>query len=46
MHHSLESLGADLGKTTTEMFGIEMKWIVDNELPDYFAEVGGLLIKD
>ena len=46
MHHSLESLGADLGKTTTDMFGIEMKWIENDELPDYFAEVGGLLIKE
>ena len=46
MHHSLESLGADLGRTTTDMFGIEMKWIENNELPDYFAEVGGLLIKE
>ena len=45
MHHSLESLGADLGKTTSDLFGIELQWIVDGELPDYFAEVGGLLIK-
>jgi len=45
MHHSLESLGADLGKTAKELFGIEMKWIVGDELPDYFIEIGGLLIK-
>ena len=46
MHHSLESLGSDLDKTTKEMFGIEMKWIVNNELPDYFVQIGGLLIKE
>ncbi|MBR2547987.1 MAG: hypothetical protein IKF07_07355 [Eubacterium sp.] len=46
MHHSLESLGSDLDKTTRELFGIEMKWIVDNELPDYFVQIGGLLIKE
>ena len=46
MHHSLESLGSDLDKTTRDMFGIEMKWIVNNELPDYFVQIGGLLIKE
>ena len=44
MHHSLESLGSDLDKTSTELFGIKMEWIVDNELPDYFVQIGGLLI--
>lgn len=46
MHHSLESLGSDLDKTSTELFGIKMEWIVDDELPDYFVQIGGLLIKD
>ncbi len=44
MHHSMESMGGDIGKTITDMFGIEMKWIENDELPDYFIQLGGLLI--
>ena len=46
MHHSLESLGSDLDKTSKDLFGIEMKWIEGDELPDYFVQIGGLLIKE
>lgn len=46
MHHTIESMGGDVGKTITEMFGIEMLWIKNDELPDYFIQMGALLIKE
>ena len=46
MHHTIESMGGDVGKTITELFGIEMLWIKNDELPDYFIQLGALLIKE
>jgi len=46
MRHSLESLGFDVGKTTTELLGIELKWAKRGELPPYLTLVTMLLSPD
>lgn len=43
MRSSLEAIGFDMGKTTSELLGIEMKWSTDNVLPEYFTLVSGFL---
>jgi len=40
MRSSLESYGFDIGKTCTELFGIELQWGEGN-VPDYFVLVSG-----
>lgn len=39
---SLEAYGFDLTKTLSELFDIELKWSVDNTLPEYLVIVCGL----
>ncbi len=43
MRPSLEALGFDLGRTTSEILGIELKWGSGNELPPYYTLVYGVL---
>lgn len=43
MRHSLESLGFDVGKTTTQLLGIELQWASDGQLPPYLTLVTMLL---
>lgn len=43
---SLESFGFDIGKTSHELLGIEMKWSADGILPEYFTLVSGLFTRD
>ena len=43
LRHSMESLGANVNKTITEIFNIEMNWIEDYKLPDYLIICAGLL---
>ena len=38
---SLEALGFDIGKTASELLGIELKWSSNGELPEYFVLVSG-----
>lgn len=38
---SLEAFGFDIGKTTSELFGIELKWGRDGRLPEYLTLVCG-----
>lgn len=38
---SLESLGFDIGKTTTELLDIELKWSQRGHLPEYLTLVSG-----
>jgi len=38
---SLEAFGFDIGKTASELLGIELKWSHNGELPDYFMLVSG-----
>ena len=42
--HSIESIGGNVGKTTSKLCGIEIKCIEDGRLPDHYVLVGGLLI--
>lgn len=38
---SLEALGFDLGRTASELLGIELCWSVDGRLPEYFTLISG-----
>jgi len=42
IRHSLESFGFDIGKTTEELLGIELRWSKDGSLPEYLTLVSGL----
>lgn len=46
MRHSLESLGFDVGKTTTQLLGIDLQWASGVELPPYLTLVTMLLSTD
>lgn len=39
---SLEACGFDIGRTTSELFGIELKWGAEGKLPEYLTLVCGL----
>lgn len=39
---SLESFGFDIGRTTKELFGLELKWGHGGSLPEYYVLVGGV----
>lgn len=39
---SLEAFGFDIGKTTENLLGIELKWSSDGLLPEYLTLVSGL----
>ena len=41
VRHSLEAYGFDIGRTTSELFGIELLWSKDNFLPEYLTLVCG-----
>ena len=43
IRRSLEACGFDLGRTTSELFGIEMKWSENRNLPEYLLLVSGFL---
>lgn len=43
IRRSLEACGFDLGRTTSELFGIEMKWSENRNLPEYLLLVSGSL---
>lgn len=38
---SLEAYGFDIGKTASELFGIELRWSTDGRLPEYLTLVCG-----
>ena len=38
---SLEAFGFDIGKTSSELLSIELKWSSNEELPEYFVLVSG-----
>lgn len=38
---SLESLGFDIGRTASDLLGIELKWSSDGTLPEYLTLVSG-----
>ena len=43
MRYNLESLGADVNKTITDVFGLQPLWVEDGVIPEYFILVSGLL---
>ncbi|MDO4869333.1 MAG: DUF2284 domain-containing protein [Bacillota bacterium] len=43
MRYSIEALGGNVGKTISELCGVEIEWIEEGKLPDHFVLVGGLL---
>ena len=43
IRRSLEACGFDLGRTTSELFGIEMKWSENRNLPEYLLLVLSLI---
>ena len=43
MRYSIESLGGNVGLTVSKLLSIEIKWMEENSLPEYFVLVGGLL---
>lgn len=46
IRYSLESFGFDIGKTTSQLLGIELKWSKDGSLPQYLTLVSALLSND
>lgn len=44
LRYSIESLGGNVGKTISDCFHIELEWIEDGKLPNYFVLVCGLLM--
>ncbi len=46
IRYSIESLGADVDKTTRRVIGTGLQWIAKDKLPDYLMLVGGLLEKE
>lgn len=45
MRYSVESLGGNVGLTASKLLGINLQWIEEGKIPDYFVLVGGLLCK-
>lgn len=45
MRYSIESIGGNVGLTVSKLLGIELEWIEEGKLPDYYVLVGGLLKK-
>lgn len=43
MRYSVESLGGNVGLTASKLLGINLQWIEQGKIPDYFVLVGGLL---
>ncbi len=42
MRHSLEALGFDLGRTSSELLGIEIKWGEFGAKPEYYTLISAL----
>lgn len=45
MRYSMESLGANVGKTCSKLLRIELLWAEENKLPKYFVLISALLAK-
>ncbi len=43
MRYSIESLGGNVGLTASKLLGIELQWMKENSIPDYFVLIAGLL---
>lgn len=45
MRYSIESIGGNVGLTVSKLLGIQLEWLKEGQVPEYFVLVGGLLIK-
>lgn len=43
MRYSIEALGGNVGLTIQKLMGLELEWVTEDEVPNYFILVGGLL---
>ena len=43
MRYSIESIGGNVGKTISDLCGVEIEWIEEGKLPEHYVLVGGLL---
>ena len=43
--YSIESIGGNVGKTISQLCGVDLEWIEEGKLTEHFVLVGGLLIK-
>lgn len=43
MRYSVESLGGDVGRTLSKLMNIDLLWVEEGKLPEYYVLVGGLL---
>ena len=46
MRYSMESLGANVGKTCSKLLRVELLWAEENKLPKYFVLISCLLSND
>lgn len=46
MRYSIEALGGNVGLTVSKLLGLELQWVKEGQVPDYFVLVGGLLYSD
>lgn len=46
LRYSMESLGANVGKTCSKLLRIELLWAEENRLPKYFVLISALLADD
>lgn len=45
MRYSIEALGGNVGLTISKLMGLELEWIEEGKLPNYFVLVCGLLLR-
>ncbi len=45
MRYSIEALGGNVGQTVSNLFHVDLQWMEEGKLPEYFVLVGGLLQK-
>lgn len=45
LRYSMESIGGNVGKTCSKLMGVELEWVTEGKLPNYFMLVCGLLTK-
>lgn len=43
MRYSIESIGGDVGRTLSKLMNIDLLWVEEGKLPEYYVLVGGLL---
>lgn len=44
MRYSIEALGGNVGLTASKLLGINLEWIEQGKIPDYFVLIGGILL--